>query len=125
MREDSARKVERSVGGPSNSTIVRACSPSLPPQPEWAEVEGVQVLRILERHIVAAPNSGRRNARRFDVIDLSKRKWLCQLPRREVTTWLIREYRAAAEPPLKPSGRGGKAKRQKQDGSRQLRLFQQ
>lgn len=57
---------------------------------EWTKVDGVLVKRIGESKYVAAPQSGRKNARKFDVIDVEAREYVCQLNKGEVNTWLIR-----------------------------------
>lgn len=55
------------------------------PDPEWTQVEGIDVLRVRGSKYVAVPVSGRKNARAFQVIDLEDRTGIvCQLGRNEV-----------------------------------------
>lgn len=66
-------------------------------QPDWTTVTApdgnrVEVLRVKESRYVAVPVGGRRNAAKFDIIDLKAREHLTQLKNREVTTWLVRGY---------------------------------
>jgi len=64
------------------------------PLPSWMTINGVDVLCVSGQDVVAVPSSGKKTARRFDVIDLKKNAFLCQLKKDEVCPWL---WRAAVE----------------------------
>lgn len=57
---------------------------------EWVEFEGVTVLRIGNNKFVAVPTTGRKNARKFDIINIETRKFVCQVNKNKVYAWLIR-----------------------------------
>lgn len=58
---------------------------------KWTEVEGVQVLRVEGSNFVGVPVNGRKDARKFDIIDLDDRSDIvCQVNGNEVYTWLFR-----------------------------------
>ncbi len=58
---------------------------------EWVEVEGIQVLRVADSNYVGVPVTGRRNSKRFDIIDLNDRSDIvCQVKKEEVYTWLFK-----------------------------------
>ena len=61
-------------------------------QPEWVNIEGVEVLQSPGSSFVAVPCSGRKNSRRFDIIDLNDRTDIvCQLTSKEVYGWLAKK----------------------------------
>jgi len=57
---------------------------------DWTEVEGCLVLRVADSKFVAQPLTGRKTARKFDVINLDTREYVCQLNKSEVYGWLLR-----------------------------------
>lgn len=57
---------------------------------EWTQVDDVMVLRVENSAFVAAPTSGCKSSRLFDIIDLDKGVFVCQVGRREVKSWLKR-----------------------------------
>lgn len=58
---------------------------------EWAEIEGVQVLRVEGSNYVGVPVNGRRNSHWFQIIDLNDRSDIvCQLSSKEIYTWLYK-----------------------------------
>lgn len=58
---------------------------------EWTEVEGIQVLRVEGSKFVGVPITGRKNSRKFDIINLDDRSNIvCQLNSNEVRGWLFR-----------------------------------
>lgn len=67
-------------------------------QPQWQEYEGVDVLRIGESPFLAVPASGRKNAARFDIIDIRDRTDIvAQLDKGAVNDWLYRSQLALEE----------------------------
>ncbi len=76
-----------------NSAFNRSVGQIEANQAEWVDVEGVQVLRVKDSNYVAAPCSGRKNAARFNVINLDDRTdVVCQLSKTEVRGWLTKTY---------------------------------
>ncbi len=58
---------------------------------EWTEVEGVQVLRVDGSNFVGVPINGRKDTRKFTIINLDDRSDIvCQLNGSEVRGWLFR-----------------------------------
>lgn len=58
---------------------------------EWTKVEGVQVLQVEGSDFVGVPVSGRKDARRFSIINLNDRTDIvCQVSGKEVYAWLFR-----------------------------------
>ena len=55
----------------------------------WQIVEDIEVLRVADSKFVAQPITGRRNARRFDIIDIEAREFVCQVNGSKVHNWLI------------------------------------
>jgi len=62
----------------------------VPEQPEWTQERGVDGLRINSSRFFAVPTTGRKNARKFDVIDLNAGEFVCQVAKNEVRGWLLR-----------------------------------
>lgn len=60
---------------------------------EWVDFEGVTVLRIESDKHVAAPVSGRKNSRKFDIINVETREFVCQVSKERVHEWLQRARR--------------------------------
>lgn len=56
----------------------------------WQTFEGVQVLRVEDSPFVGVPNSGRKNAANFDIINIETRELVCQVKGSEVYTWLYK-----------------------------------
>jgi hypothetical protein len=56
-------------------------------QPDWAVVKGVKVLRIKNSDNVAVPNKNK-----FDIIDIENGVLVAQVDKKDVRTWLIRDY---------------------------------
>ena len=55
---------------------------------EWTQVDGVDVLRIEDSKFVAVPTTGRKTARKFDIIDIEANEYMCQMSKSEVYKWL-------------------------------------
>jgi len=51
----------------------------------WQTVEGIAVLRVADSKFVAQPV----NSRKFDIIDLDTREFVCQVAKSQVHNWLI------------------------------------
>jgi hypothetical protein len=66
--------------------------------PEWTKMEGVEVLAIPGLDVVACPCNGRRNSAKFDMIDMAKGEFLCQLLKGEVAEWMVKAARNAELP---------------------------
>ncbi len=56
---------------------------------EWVTVEGVDVMQIKGSDFVAAPCTSRKNSRKFDIINITKGEYICQLNKNEVGRWLV------------------------------------
>lgn len=56
--------------------------------PEWTTFKGNLVLKIKKSKFIAVPLTGRKNARKFDIIDVKEGEYLTQLPKSEVNGWL-------------------------------------
>lgn len=61
----------------------------------WEDVSGVQVLRADGNQYLGVPCSGRKDSRRFDIIDIDDSEYLCQLSREETYLWLCTMARDA------------------------------
>lgn len=57
---------------------------------EWVKFEGVTVLRVEDSKFVAVPTTGRKNSRKFDIINIETREFICQVSKSKVHGWLIR-----------------------------------
>jgi hypothetical protein len=67
-------------------------------QATWQTVEGHEVLRINDSNFVAVPVTGKRNSRKFAIVDLNDRSdYVTSLNKDEVQAWLFRQAEAAAE----------------------------
>lgn len=58
------------------------------PLPDWADVQGVRVLRSGDSDHVGVPANGKDNAARYDVIHLPKKQLVVQLKKSEIHNWL-------------------------------------
>lgn len=58
------------------------------PLPDWAEVNGVKVLRSGDSEHVGVPSSGKQNSAKYDVIHLTKKQLVAQLKKNEIHDWL-------------------------------------
>jgi len=67
-------------------------------QPTWQTVNApdggtrVEVLRVKDSKYVAVPESGRRNARRFAIVEVKHGDYVTQVNNREVVGWLVRAF---------------------------------
>mgnify|MGYP001574962508 CR=1 FL=1 len=59
--------------------------------PQWEELEGQSILRILDRPVAALPVTGKKNATKFVVFDINTREVICRLSKSEVGGWLFNE----------------------------------
>lgn len=57
---------------------------------QWVEIEGVKVLRVANSKFVAAPTSGKKNSRKFDIINIKTQELVCQIWKGQVHNWLMR-----------------------------------
>lgn len=58
---------------------------------EWTKVKGIDVLRIGNEPYIAIPVTGKKNAAKFDILDMRKKgekMYMCQLKKKEVGSWL-------------------------------------
>lgn len=58
----------------------------------WTKVDNISVLRIGQDDNVAVPVSGRKNSRKFDIINISTFELVCQVNSEEVHNWLGRAH---------------------------------
>jgi len=61
--------------------------------PKWTKVDGVLVLRSGKSRYVGVPVSGKKNSRKFDIIDLTKRELMAQLDSKDVVSWLFSAWK--------------------------------
>ena len=61
-------------------------------QAVWAEVQGVEVLRVHDETVVGCPCTGKKNSRHFSIIDIEKGEEVCQLSKTEVRGWLFKRW---------------------------------
>lgn len=57
---------------------------------DWTEIDGVAVLRIEDSKFVAVPVTGQKNSRKFDIINVGTREFVCQVGKDKVRSWLVK-----------------------------------
>jgi hypothetical protein len=60
---------------------------------DWVVYKGVQCLRVDKESYVGVPNSGRKNSKRFDIINVKTGKHIAQVSNKEVRGWLFRMWK--------------------------------
>lgn len=62
---------------------------------EWVVYKGVQCLRVDKEPYIGIPNpEGRKNAKRFDIINIKTREYITQVKGTEVREWLFLKWKS-------------------------------
>lgn len=58
----------------------------------WTQIKCINVITVEDSNFVAVPVSGRKNSKKFNIIDIKNLDFVCQLDKKDVSYWLIKNY---------------------------------